>query len=274
MTKEILIRPSQGLLHLDLAELWQYRELFYIFAWRDIKVRYKQTFLGVAWVIFQPLFTTIIFTIFFGNLAKIPSGNLPYSLFVLCGLVFWNFFSGALSHASNSLIDNEGIIKKVYFPKLILPLSSVVTTFIDFLVSFILLLVYMLILNIYPTWMFFLTTFLGIIVGAITASGLGLFLSSLNVKYRDVRYILPFFIQMLLFVSPVIYPTTIVRPTNKLFLALNPMTAVIESVRHTISPMGSFDWTLIAISVVSALIIFIFGLTFFRYTEKYLADVV
>jgi len=189
-------------------------------------------------------------------------------------LVFWNFFSGSLSHASNSLTENESIIKKVYFPKLILPISSIVTGIIDFSINFLLLVGYTLLLGIIPSWTFIPVVLLGILITSISASGLGLFLSSVNVKYRDVRYILPFFIQILMFVSPVIYPTAIVRTSNKFLLALNPITAVIETVRSTISPSGVFDWPLIIVSSISAIAIFVFGLTFFRYTEKYLADIV
>lgn len=274
MNNQTLIRPATRFPGIDFNELWNFRELFLIFAWRDIKVRYKQTLLGILWVVFQPLFSTVIFTVFFGNLAKIPSGNLPYSLFVLTGLVYWNFFQSSLSHASNSLIDNENIIKKVYFPKIILPLSSVITSFIDFGINFLLLLIYMLILDIYPTWLLLPVTILGVLIGAIASSGLGLFLSSVNIKYRDVRYILPFFTQILLFVSPVIYPTSIVRPANKILLGLNPMTGVIESVRYSISPSGQYDWSLILISLCSAFTLFIIGIVFFRSTEKYLADVI
>jgi len=226
----VIIKLNHSLLNIDYQELWRYRELFFIFAWRDIKVRYKQTILGVLWVLFQPLVSTFIFTIFFGRLAKISSGELPYSLFVLCGLVFWGFFSNTLTHASSSLIENEGIIKKVYFPRLIIPLSAVVTSFIDFLISFSMLLIFMIYLGKTPSLLFAPVLIIGVFTAAIGASGLGLLLSSFNVKYRDVRYILPFFIQTMLFLTPVIYPTALVRPSNRLIMALNPMTGVIEAV--------------------------------------------
>lgn len=273
-THTITIKPRTNPLAIDFAELWRYRELFVIFAWRDIKVRYKQTFLGGAWAIFQPLVSTFIFTIFFGRLAKIPSGALPYSLFVLCGLVFWNFFSGALTHASNSLIENENIVKKVYFPRLILPLSSIITSFIDFGISLVMMLIFAFALGYFPSLLFIPILIIGILVAGIGAGGLGLFLSAFNVKYRDVRYILPFFIQTMLFLTPVIYPTSIVSNTNKYIMALNPMTGVIEAIRVTIAGTGNIDWLLLGLSALSAIIFFIIGLIYFRQTEAFFADIV
>lgn len=270
----ITIKPRTNPLAIDFAELWHYRELFIIFAWRDIKVRYKQTFLGGAWAIFQPLVSTFIFTVFFGRLAKIPSGALPYSLFVLCGLVFWNFFSGALTHASNSLIENENIVKKVYFPRLILPLSSIITSFIDFSISLVMMLIFAFVLGYIPSLMFIPILLIGILVAGIGAGGLGLFLSSFNVKYRDVRYILPFFIQTMLFLTPVIYPTAIVSNTNKYIMALNPMTGVIEAIRVTVAGVGTVDWLLLGLSSASAILFFIIGLIYFRQTEAFFADIV
>lgn len=270
----ITIKPRTNPLAIDFAELWRYRELFFIFAWRDIKVRYKQTLLGAAWAIFQPLLSTFIFTIFFGRLAKISSGTLPYSLFVLCGLVFWNFFSGALTHASNSLIENENIVKKVYFPRLILPLSALITSFIDFGISLVMMLIFSLALGFIPSLMFIPILFIGVLVASIGAGGLGLFLSSFNVKYRDVRYILPFFIQTMLFLTPVIYPVAIVSNTNKYIMALNPMTGVIEAIRITIAGVGSIDWILLGLSSSSAILFFIIGLIYFRQTEAFFADIV
>lgn len=270
----ITIKPRSNPLAIDFAELWRYRELFFIFAWRDIKVRYKQTFLGAAWAIFQPLISTFIFTVFFGRLAKIPSGVLPYSLFVLCGLVFWNFFSGAVTHASNSLIENENIVKKVYFPRLVLPLSSLITNFIDFGISLVMMLIFSFVLGFIPSLMFIPILILGILIASIGAGGLGLFLSAFNVKYRDVRYILPFFIQTMLFLTPVIYPTSIVSNTNKYIMAINPMTGVIEAIRVTVAGTGNIDWLLLGLSALSAIIFFIIGLIYFRQTEAFFADIV
>lgn len=271
---EIIIRPKQVWKLIDFAEIWNFRELLYIFAWRDIKVRYKQTILGILWVIFQPLVTMIIFTFFFGKMAKIPSGELPYSLFVLCGLVFWNFFSGSLSHASDSLVANEGIIKKVYFPKVLLPLSAVITGFADLFINLILLFIFAVFLGItvHPIGLIIIP--LAIFLTSISSMGLGLILSSFNVKYRDVRYILPFFIQILLFLTPVIYPLSIVSPSNRIIMALNPMTSVVEAVRFTFSPTYMLKSELILISLISSVFIFILGLWYFRKTEDFFADIV
>ena len=270
----IVIKPKKNIFSRDLREIWSYRELFYNFAWRNIKVRYKQTFLGVSWAILQPLVSMLIFTVFFGNLAKIPSGTLPYPVFVLCGLVFWNFFSNAVSQASNSLVDNQHIIQKVYLPKIILPISSVITSTVDFLINLILLAIVLIIFKQTPSWNLLLVIPLAWVVSVIGATGIGLFLSALNVKYRDVRYALPFFIQMMIFVSPVIYGTNIVRDSNKLIMALNPMTGVIEAVRVSVAGLTSFNWQLITISVVSSFLVFFFGIFYFNKTERFFADIV
>jgi lipopolysaccharide transport system permease protein len=259
---------------IDFAELWRYRELFVIFAWRDIKVRYKQTALGASWAIFQPLVSTFIFTLFFGQLAKISSGVLPYSLFVLCGLVFWNFFSGCLTRASSSLVENQNIVKKVYFPRLILPMSAIIASSIDFLISLGMLIIFTFVLGYIPSIMFIPVLFLGILITFVGASGLGLFLSAFNVKYRDVRYILPFFIQTMLFLTPVIYPTSIVSVTDKYLMAINPMTGIIEAIRVTVAGSGAIDWLLLGLSALSAIFLFIIGLIYFRQTEAFFADVV
>lgn len=272
--KEIIIRSDNKWKLIDFPELWRYRELFYIFAWRDIKVRYKQTALGVLWVIFQPLVSTLIFTVFFGRLAKIPSYDMPYSLFVLSGLIFWNYFSSTLTSASSSMVVNEGIIKKVYFPRMILPLASAVTGLVDFTINLIMLFIFAIALGYYPSPWILLVLPLSIIITIMTASGLGFFLSSVNVKYRDVNYIIPFFIQLLLFVSPIIYPLAIVSDTNKTIMAINPMTSVVESIRMVFADRPFIGMHLIIISIFSALCIFVFGLWYFRRTEHSFADIV
>lgn len=271
---EIKIKPAKTNFYLNLKELWHYRELFYIFAWRDIKVRYKQTFLGVAWVLFQPFISMIVFTVFFGNFAKMPSGNLPYPLFVLCGLVFWTFFSNTLASASGSLTGNENIIKKVYFPKVILPLSSVITGSLDLVISLILLLGVSLYFKFIPPIAILLVILIGYVISFLTASGLGLFFSALNVKYRDVRYIIPFFIQTLIFLTPVIYPTSIIKSSGKFLFILNPLAAVIESMRVIISGSGVIDFVGLGTAGLVALVIFLAGLAFFNATEKFFADII
>lgn len=271
---EIRIKPVKTNFYLNFKELWDYRELFYIFAWRDIKVRYKQTVLGITWVVFQPLISMVVFTVFFGNFVQISSGNLPYPLFVLCGLVFWTFFSNTLSFASSSLITNENIIKKVYFPKIILPLSSVITGSADLFISLILLFIVGFYFRFFPSLSALIVIPLGYLISFLTASGLGLFFSAVNVKYRDIRYIIPFFIQLLIFLTPVIYPTSVIQSTGKLFFILNPMSAVIESVRGVIAGNPSIDFLSLWVATLISLIIFFFGLAFFNATEKFFADII
>jgi len=273
-SEETVITPDKMKNLFDLKEIWKYRELLYIFTWRDIKIRYRQTLLGVIYVIFQPLTSMLIFTLFFGNLAKIPSGNLPYPLFVLIGLIFWNYFSGSITRASDSMVSNESMIKKVYFPKIILPLSSMMTFLVDLSINFILLLILAFILG-YPPNIWILLIFpISVLVASITIAGASLFLASLNVKYRDVRNILPFLIQIVIFLTPVIYPLTIISPRNQYIMALNPMTSVIETMRLSFQKNISVNTPLILISVFASLAIFIFGLWYFNKTEKYFADIV
>jgi len=269
-----IIKSRPKWLLLDFSEIWRYRELFWIFAWRDIKVRYKQTIFGASWALFQPLFSMFIFTIFFGNFAQIPSGALPYPLFVLIGLVFWTFFSGVLSAASNSLVANEAIVKKVYFPREILPLSTLGSNLLDFFVAFILLLIVSFYLHIIPNALIFIMIPTGLLIGSLGAGGLGFWLSAFNVRYRDVRYALPFFIQMMIFLTPVIYPTSIMRPSFRYLIALNPMSGVIEAVRTIFAGSTAINWTMLGISATASVIFFITGLFYFRVTERYFADIV
>ncbi len=268
------IVPPKRWLNLNLNEIWRFRELLYIFVWRDIKVRYKQTALGVAWAIFQPLVTMIIFTLFFGRLAKVPSENIPYPIFVYTGLLFWNYYSTALSNATNSFIENENIIKKIYFPRLILPLSTVATPAIDFIFAFLVLVGLMIFYHYTPNLIGLLAIPFLLLLAFVAVSGLGLFLASVNVKFRDVRYILPFFIQMLLFVTPVIYPVSIVPDRFQWVLYLNPMTAVITMARSFLLGTGAIDWSLVGISVLASLFLFTLGLLYFQKTERFFADVI
>lgn len=267
-----VIRPPKGLVEIDFREIWRFRELLYIFAWRDIKVRYKQTVLGIAWAIFQPLLTMVVFTIFFGNLAKVPSDGVPYPVFVYTGLLFWNYFSTALTNASNCLIDNESIVKKIYFPRLILPLATTVTPLIDFVFAFVILIVLMLAYGYLPNLLGLILVPFFLIVSFVTASGLGMFLSAINAKYRDVRYILPFFIQLLMFLTPVIYPVSII-PRFKWVSYLNPMSGVISSARSALLGNGVGEWQGLLMAVLMSLFIFIFGLTVFRKIERFFADI-
>ena len=225
-----IIRPKKLFSIRDLGELWNYRELLYFFTWRDLKVRYKQTTIGILWAILQPLITMIVFSLFFGRLAGIPSDSVPYPIFVYVGLLFWQFFSGALSDTSNVLVANQSIVTKVYFPRLILPLSSVITKFVDFVIASIILLGLMIYYGYIPNLGGFLILPVLLLITFMAAFGAGLWLAAVNVKYRDVRYALPFFIQILLFITPVIYPASIAGKYSWI-LALNPMTGVIQTAR-------------------------------------------
>jgi lipopolysaccharide transport system permease protein len=268
-----VIRPKKLFSFSDLKELWAYRELLYFFSWRDLKVRYKQTFVGVLWAVFQPFITMVVFSVFFGQLAKIPSDGVPYPIFVYVGLLFWQFFSGALADTSNSLIANQAIVTKIYFPRLVLPISTVVTQLVDFLIGTVILIGLMFYYGYAPHLSGLLILPLLLIITFLASVGLGLFLASINVKYRDVRYVLPFFIQMLLFVTPVIYPAGIAGKYSWI-LALNPMMGVIQSARAALLGTTALNWLLIAISLAATFILTLFGIYMFKRTERYFADVI
>ena len=270
---EYTIKPPKGLIEFNFPEIWRYRELLYIFAWRDIKVRYKQTFLGIAWAIFQPLVTMVIFTVFFGRLAKVPSDGIPYPIFVYSGLLFWNYFSIALTNASNCLVENEGIIKKVYFPRLILPISTAVTPLIDFLFAFLIMIGMMIYYHFTPSFLAIIMTPVLLLICLLSASGLGLFLASVNAKFRDVRYILPFFIQILMYVTPVIYPISIIPQKYQLLFSLNPMSGVITFARSLFLDPGSLNWSGLGISAAVGIVLLILGIAYFRKTERFFADI-
>lgn len=271
--KETVIRPKKMFSFEDIRELWRYKELMYFFVWRDLKVRYKQTAIGVAWAVFQPFITMVVFSVFFGGLAKMPSDGVPYPIFVFVGLLFWQFFSSALSDTSSALISNQAIITKVYFPRLILPISSVVTKFIDFAVATIILVGMMMYYGYMPHLSGLLILPVLLIITFMASVGLGLFLASINVKYRDVRYALPFFIQILLFLTPVIYPASIAGKYS-FILALNPMMGVIQGARAALLGTTPINWVLIEISLVGTLLLMIFGVYIFKKTERYFADII
>lgn len=273
LPNEILIKSKSKWSLINFNEIWRFRELFYIFVWRDIKVRYKQTLFGILWVLFQPLVTTGIFTIFFGRLAKIPSDNMPYELFALTGLVFWIFFSTSLTQASNSMIENLNLIKKVYFPKEILPIASAITTIIDLSIGFTLVIIAAFYYGYRPSLYIFIVFPIATFIALCTSAGIGMFLASVNVKYRDVRYVLPFFIQTMLFVTPVIYPVASVRDSVRILLTINPMTGVIDSIRKVVAGSSDIDYQLLLISFSVSLVFFLLGLIYFRFTEKFFADI-
>lgn len=268
-----IIRPKKIFHFSDLNEIWQYRELLYFFSWRDLKVRYKQTAIGAGWAIFQPFITMVVFSVFFGELAKIPSDNVPYPIFVYVGLLFWQFFSSALSDTSSSLVNNQAIITKVYFPRLILPISSVITKFVDFLIATVILIGLMFYYGYTPNLVGLLLIPILLIITFMAATGAGLFLAAINVKYRDVRYALPFFIQMLLFVTPVIYPASIAGKYS-IFLAINPMMGVIQNARAALLGTAPVNWMLLGISFVACLILLLIGIYVFKKVERYFADII
>jgi len=268
-----IIKPKKLFSFGDLKEVWDYRELLYFFTWRDLKVRYKQTAIGILWAVFQPFITMVVFTIFFGGLLNIPSDGVPYPIFVYTGLLFWQFFSTALSDTSNVLITNQAIITKVYFPRLLLPLSSVMTKFIDFAIASIILVGMMIYYGYTPNLIGLLIIPLLLLITFMASVGLGLFLASINVKYRDVRYALPFFIQILMFVTPVIYPAGIAGKYSWI-LALNPMMGVIQSARAALLGTTVLNWTLVCISLVATFLLMIIGIYTFKKTERYFADII
>jgi len=271
--KETIIRPKKVFSLEDIREVWRYKELLYFFVWRDLKVRYKQTAIGVLWAIIQPFTTMVVFSVFFGSLAKIPSDGVPYPIFVYVGLLFWQFFSSALGETSNALISNQAIVTKVYFPRLILPISSVATKFIDFGIASVVLVGLMFYYGYTPhiAGLFILPLLL--LITFMASVGGGLVLASVNVKYRDVRYALPFFIQIMLFLTPVIYPASIAGQYSKI-LALNPMMGVIQGARAALLGTTAINWGLIYMSLLTTAVLLVFGIYVFKKTERYFADII
>lgn len=267
------IRPPEGWASLGLSELWEYRELLYFLTWRDIKVRYKQTALGAAWAVIQPLFMMVVFSLFFGRLGGIPSDGLPYPIFAFCALLPWQLFAHALSESSNSLVANERLITKVYFPRLIVPISAVLGGLVDFVIVFVILLGMMAYFGITPTVMI-VTLPLFLLLAVMTALGVGLWLSALNVQYRDVRYTTNFLTQFWLFVTPVAYPSSIVPERWRWVYGLNPMAGVVEGFRWALLGKTEGPGALLGVSVASVLLILVGGLYYFRRMEQTFADIV
>jgi len=269
-----VIKPPSGLFSINLRELWNYRELAYFFAWREIKVRYKQTTMGVLWAIFQPLAATLIFTVFFGRLAKVPSDGIPYPIFVYTGLLFWNYFAFCVSHASESMIANSNIIQKIYFPRLLIPVASSLVGIVDFFISAMLFFCMMIYYKCVPGPLFLLAFIPLLALTFLSSVGIGSFLGALNVKYRDVRYIVPFFMQMLLFLTPVIYPASMIGGQYNWLLALNPMAGVIEAARYFIFGTHALNINLLCWSAIGSLFYFAAGIIYFRKTEYFFADMI
>jgi lipopolysaccharide transport system permease protein len=254
-------------------DLWRYRELFYFLAWRDILVRYKQTVIGVAWAVIRPLLTMIVLTFIFGNLAKMPSGGVPYPILVFCGMLPWQFFATAFSESGNSLVSNAGMISKVYFPRLVVPVSSVITSFVDFLISAVIMALMMVYYKYLPGLsILVLPAF--VILAFATAFGSGLWISALMVRYRDFRYIVPFVVQFGLYISPVGFSSNVVPDEWRLLYSLNPMVGVIDGFRWAILGESNIYWPGFYISVTGVIFLIISGIWYFRKTERTFADVI
>jgi len=268
----IIIRPSKGWVPLRLKELWEYRELLYFLVWRDVKVRYKQTVLGAAWAVIQPFFTMVVFSIFFGRLAGIPSDGLPYPIFAYCALLPWQLFSHALTESGNSLVGNQNLITKVYFPRLVIPLAAVLAGLVDFGVAFLVLLGMMAYYGMAPT-MAVATLPLFILLAIATALAVGLWLSALNVQYRDVRYTIPFLTQFWLFATPIAYPSSLVPEGWRVLYGLNPMAGVVEGFRWALlgaAPPG----LMLLVSTLVVLAGLAASLAYFARVERGFADVI
>jgi lipopolysaccharide transport system permease protein len=270
----ILIEPMRGWVPVNLRELWQYRELLVFFIWRDLKVRYKQTVLGVVWVILQPVMTMIVMSVVFGKMARIPSEGIPYPIFAYTALLPWTFFSGGLSRAAGSMVSSANLVQKIYFPRLILPIAAVVDGIVDFLLAFIILIGMMVYYNMYPkvsmVWLLIPLLFLSMLA----ALGIGLWMAAFNVRYRDIRYIVPFMTQFWMYITPVVYPASLVGHSWKMVYSLNPMVGVINGFRWVLLNRGPSPGITIWISVIVSIVAVISGAMYFRRMEKTFADVI
>jgi len=270
---ELVIRPKYGLLDLNWQELKEYRELLFFLALREIKIRYKQTMMGASWALLQPFFTMIIFTLIFGRLAQIPSDGVPYPIFSYSGLLLWTYFSNALSQSSNSLVDNASLLSKVYMPRIFIPTAPCLSGLLDYVIAMSILAVMMVYYRFMPGISILLLPFI-ILLTFMLVSGIGYWLSSICVKYRDVKYIVPFFVQLLMFISPVIYPANIMGENLKWLLYLNPLTGLISAHRACLLGYTSVDFVGLGISAILTIIIFVSGVVYLKRTEKYFADLV
>jgi lipopolysaccharide transport system permease protein len=267
------IEPTKGWVSLRLRELWEYRDLFYFFVWRDIKVRYRQTVMGASWAIIQPFFSMVVFSLFFGRLAKVPSDGIPYPIFSYAALVPWTFFANALTQSSNSLVLNANMVKKIYFPRLIMPSANVLSGLLDFVLAFIVLLGMMFYFGFTPTLMaLWLPLFL--FLALITSLGVSLWLSAMNVQFRDVRYTVPFLTQAWLFITPIAYPSSLLEEPWRTLYGINPMAGVVEGFRWALLGTDTSPGPIILVSSLVAIILLVSGSFYFRRMERTFADVV
>ncbi len=269
----VILRPSGRFTRLNLGDVWEYRDLLYFLVWRDIKVRYKQTALGAAWAVLQPLLTMVAFSVFFGKLAKVPSNGIPYPVFTFAALLPWQLFSYSMTEAGNSLIGSQNLITKIYFPRLVIPIAAVLGGLPDFAISFAVLLVLMAIYGIAPT-LAILTIPLFILLAVATALAAGLWLSALNVKYRDVRYTIPFLAQFWLFLTPVAYPSSLVPARWRVLFGLNPMAGVVEGFRWALLGEKEAPGPMVIVSVAIVAVLLVTGLYYFRRLEATFADTI
>jgi lipopolysaccharide transport system permease protein len=275
-TPHLVIEPRGYWSSFNLRDLWRYRELFYFLTWRDVKVRYKQTVLGAAWAILQPVFNMVIFSLIFGKVAKLPSDEIPYPLFAFAGLLPWTFFSNAIGSAGNSLVGNSHLITKVYFPRMIIPAAAVLAGLVDFAFAFVVMGVLLVWYQVPLSWNLMMLPALVVLLSALAFSA-GTLLSSLNVKYRDIRYVIPFLIQFWMFATPIIYPVSMMPQKFRWVFKLNPLTGIIEGYRVALlSGMNhsSFDWAAIGVSTLITLALLIYAAYHFRGTERIFADII
>lgn len=271
--KTLVIKPKKTFSLEDIKEVWRYKELLYFFVWRDIKVRYKQTTIGILWAVIQPFIAMVVFSVLFGKLAKIPSDGIPYPIFVYTGLILWQFFSSALSDSANVLISNASIITKVYFPRLILPIADTATKLVDLFFSGIVLIFILFYYHYVPHLAGIILFPVLLFITFLTAVGGGLILSAINIKYRDVRYVIPYFMQILMFITPVIYPASLAGKYAWL-LSFNPMAGILQTARGSLLGTEPVNWGLLGISFVAGSILFVIGVYLFKKTERYFADIV
>jgi len=269
----VILRPSGRFTRLNLGDVWEYRDLLYFLVWRDIKVRYKQTALGAAWAVLQPLLTMVAFSVFFGKLAKVPSNGIPYPVFTFAALLPWQLFSYSMTEAGNSLIGSQNLITKIYFPRLVIPIAAVLGGLPDFAISFAVLLVLMAIYGIAPT-LAVLTIPLFILLAVATALAAGLWLSALNVKYRDVRYTIPFLAQFWLFLTPVAYPSSLIPEKWRVLFGLNPMAGVVEGFRWALLGQKEAPGLMLIVSIAIVAVLLVSGIYYFRRLEATFADTI
>jgi len=272
-TSVLVIEPSRGWISLGLSELWRYRELIYFFIWRDIKVRYKQTILGGVWAVIQPLFTMLIFSIFFGRLAKVPSESVPYPIFSFAALVPWTFFANGLSLSSTSLVSDSNLVKKVYFPRLALPISKTLSGILDFLLGFVMLLLLMLYYHIHPTprvvWLPFL-----VLLALSTSLGVSMWFSAMHVQFRDVQYAIPFLVQAWLFATPIAYPSSLLSEPWRTIYGINPMVGVVEGFRWALLGTNTAPGPMVLVSSLASMGLLLSGTYYFRRFERTFADII